>query len=102
MDFADQIKLLFTLAFALWIVAFVVATRPYMIAFSGSPDKRLPFVIGSIWLGISTLLEMGFYAGTIWFEWRDGTIWALRLIPTAAITQAIVYIAIGLWARRAV
>lgn len=100
MDFEAQIKLLFTLAFVLWVIAAIVATRAYVIAYVESTDKRLPFICGAIWLGLSSLFESAFYAATIWFEWEHGTRWAIRMIPTALISQAIVFTIIGIWAQR--
>lgn len=100
MDFLDQIKLLFTLAFALWVIAAIVVTRMYTGAWFGAHDKRLPFIIGNIWFGVSMLVETGFYAASIWFEWRWAGPWIVRMIPTAAISQAIVYIIVGIWARK--
>jgi hypothetical protein len=100
-DTLDQLRLLYTGAFVLWIVANIFITRVYAYAWWKSTDRDLPFILGGVWVGFTSMIETGLYALAVWTDIiPELRTWAVKLIPVFAATQAIVYIAVGVVAQR--
>lgn len=97
----EQLKLFYTMAFVMWIIANVVVTRTYVLSWWRSSDRNLPFVLGGIFVGLTSMVETGFYAFAIWTDIiPELRLWAIKLIPLFASSQAMAYIIVGFWARR--
>lgn len=94
----ETLRVLFTFAFILWVFSAVLFARRYAETLAKTGWHH-PFIVSSVWLAVSNLLECTAYVYVLWFtpENRELSTWALRLVPVSISTQAVAYMIVAHW-----
>lgn len=94
----EWFRLLFAVAFGMWICVDVVFTSRYIKSLF-EVRFRSPFILGTVVVAVTGTLEVSLYGYAVWFQPNQFTFlrWVIFSIPIAAMLQALAFMMIANW-----
>lgn len=94
----EWFRLLFAVAFGIWVCVDIVFTSRYIKSLLEVRFKS-PFILGTVTVAVTGTLEVSLYGYAVWFQPTHLTFirWVIFSIPLLAMLQALAFMLIANW-----